>query len=271
MIDVFWQGVPNWLMVLMAFLTLVAATFAGVFARRAAHWTKAQAESSDTQASIAHESLELAQTAAEEQRQETTRAYRRLSESRLDALAPSIYAAASPGAPLLQVRRAVGTGGSWGDWEAVTDDFEVAENEQVIFRTNVTVTLSNYSDQVARVDIIDPAGGETDVRSGEMIVVPPAQAKSISWTRNVTSIATQEDLDQPRNWLFNMELWVRDLGMNVRDVYRFNADLRFFSRDGSRLLVKPEPPFPWSENVAVPLPGRSYERLDAEQSGSLVT
>ena len=67
--------------------------------------------------------------------------------------------------------------------------------------------------------------------------------------------------------------------MNVRDTYKFNSDLRFFSRDGSRLIVTPEPGRNWTENVAQPLQQRVYERLEATQlmtvhpsgSGSLTT
>jgi hypothetical protein len=51
--------------------------------------------------------------------------------------------------------------------------------------------------------------------------------------------------------------------MNVQDRYAFNLDLRYFSLDGSRLLVEPQPAYPWTEKFASQVPPRHYERLEA--------
>lgn len=51
--------------------------------------------------------------------------------------------------------------------------------------------------------------------------------------------------------------------MNVRDEYVFNGDLRFFKRDGSRLITGPALiPFPWVENIATRIWPGTYDRLD---------
>lgn len=60
MVDVFWEGVPNWLVAVTGVLTLAAALTAAIYAGRAAHWTKAQAESSGAQAAVAADTLRLA-------------------------------------------------------------------------------------------------------------------------------------------------------------------------------------------------------------------
>jgi hypothetical protein len=65
MVDIAWEGIPNWVVAVSSFLTLGAAIFAGVFAGRAAHWTKAQAEASQRQVDLAHEALTVAQQDSE--------------------------------------------------------------------------------------------------------------------------------------------------------------------------------------------------------------
>lgn len=112
---------------------------------------------------------------------------------------------------------------------------------------------------------MDPGNGETD-QSGEILVLPE-EPKSFGWSRAIGSRAlrTDEDVARPELWLMNIRLWVRDLGLNAHDVALFNADLRFFSRDGSHLIVKPAPPFTLMESGATPLPDRVYDRLDASK------
>ena len=88
----------------------------------------------------------------------------------------------------------------------------------------------------------------------------------VEWIRTISSGALREQsgIDQPAHWLFNLRFWARDLGMNGRDEYVFNGDLRFFRRDGSRLIASPAMiPFPWVDNIATPIWPRTYERLDA--------
>lgn len=268
MVDIPWEGIPNWITASTSALTLVAAVFAGIFARRAAHWTRKQAEATDLQVDIARTALGVAeqdalaaQTAIDLQRTEADRSARAREETRLNSLAPIIFARAKPSRIInrafLEIRSADG-------WTRVDNPIEVQGHETHIFRTNLILEFENVSENVAQVDIIDHASGETELRSGDALFVSPRSSKELLWSRIVpSSVLHSDEINSPQNWLFNMTFWARDLGMNVRDSYRFNADLRFFDRDGSRLLVSPVPAIVWGENVATPLPGRVYERLDA--------
>ncbi|HEX4401547.1 MAG TPA: hypothetical protein VHZ98_09490 [Galbitalea sp.] len=280
MVDIAWQGVPNWIVAIASVLTLGAAITAGVFAGKAAHWTKEQAESSKKQVQIANDALviaqqeaEVAQNALRLEQLETERANRRLDESRLDALAPTIYARATLGTSddatkYLLVRHRVSETEQQPDWEKVEAPFELASDEGAAFRTTLTITFTNVSERLALIDITDPVNGEMDLRQGTSIVIPPHDTRAVVWTRTFSSYALADDagINKPEYWLFDLTFWARDLGMNVRDAYKFNGDLRFFERDGTRLIVKTEPPFPWTENIAVPLPGRVSERLDTPAS-----
>lgn len=291
MIDIVWEGWPNWISAGTSALTLIAAIFAGIFAAKAAHWTKEQAEASDDQVTIARAGLaqaaeqfekqlavareELALTAgeADRQRQEAERANRRLTESRLDALAPVIYARAtpgvggSPGMQPLAYRDLTPGAEPREDWRSVDTEMHVGADKMLIFRTALLIEFVNISDRLAHIDVIDYAAGESpELKQGQTLVVLPNSSKTITWTRQLTSQGLGDDIqvNDPRHWLFNLKFWARDLGFNVQDTYMFNGDMRYFSRDGSRLVVAPQPSYPWTENHAALIPGRVYERLDAE-------
>lgn len=113
---------PEWIQAVASVLAFLAAVAAGWYARRAAIYTKQQAEASDKQVKIAKDALEItraqaeaaeehgaqqtqiaretldvarqeaqvAQVAADRQVEEAQTAYRRYEESRLDALVPSV-------------------------------------------------------------------------------------------------------------------------------------------------------------------------------------
>lgn len=51
--------------------------------------------------------------------------------------------------------------------------------------------------------------------------------------------------------------------MNMRDTLQLTLDLRYFERDGSRLLVSTEPRVKGLLSTAEPVAPRLYERLDA--------
>jgi len=284
-IDIVGEAIPNWIVAVTSVFTLGAAIFAGVFARRAAHYTRVQAVASHEQVRLGEESLRIAQDemrtaqeAAEAQRQDADRAYRNFAETRLDPLTPVILATAEPydhysnGFPdsklWLECRRSVNGSGSWTPWEAVTETFEEPPGPPggLEFRTQLVVSFTNVSDQIARISLVNPGNGEIEEhRQGADIYIQPQEKKKVLWVKRwgLGMLATDEDVNNPANWLFNLEFWVRDLGMNVRDTYKFNGDLRLFERDGSRLVVRNEPPFPWDQDIATPMPGRTYERLDA--------
>lgn len=269
MVDVFWEGVPNWLVAVTGALTLAAALIAAIYAGRAAHWTKAQAESSEAQAAVAADTLRLAlkeSAAAQErlasQEADMRRAERRQSESRLDTIAPVVMATARRQALMIRLP-------GKREFDVASHDVEIRDDELAAFRTTADITLTNVSSRIARIDFTDLAQGELDVRQGIPIFLAPGQQKMVSWSRTIGSgsLRSESDLGRPENWWMTVELWVRDLGCNVRDTLCFGGDFRHFTRDGSRLLVAVEPVFDWTENVAEPTHPRVYERLEAGLDG----
>lgn len=268
-VDVFWEGLPNWIMAATGALTLLAAATAAVFAGFAALWTKRQADSSRRQAEIAGGQLLLAQAEArsaaarlEEQREEAQHAERRQAEMRLDAIAPVVLATARRTNLLVQKPRA-------SDFDMVSHEMTVGDQDQFLFRTAASITFNNVSSKIARVDIVDPAQGELSIRSGETIILAPGGPAEVFWHRNIprAALRTEEDLGLPENWWMTVRFWVRDLGMNVRDEFRFGGDFRHFKVDGSRLIVSPELDHPWELNTAEPTGPRIYERLDEGLDG----
>lgn len=293
---------PDWIQAITSILTFLAAVAAGWYARRAAIYTKQQATASDEQVRIAkdaldvtkgqaiaaeshgsdqvalaRENLEIArreiqatQEAAQRQAEEAQASFKNYQESKLDAAMPVILATVKRSGWFLETKEAWEDGQWTPNWETFSQAryFEESQNHTVIFRIRLNVHLENMSQQIARVDIVDSAHGEVSVRGGTSIIVPPQQERIVTWTRTFTPVmlASEDEINDPKNWLFNMTLWVRDLGMNVRDTYKFNSDLRLFRRDGSRLLVLPTPEHDWNENVAQPLPQRVYERLESHRS-----
>ena len=150
----------------------------------------------------------------------------------------------------------------------LTGQIQVGRDETYAFRTALTIWFENVSDGVAQVNIIEPAGGELDLLPGHPLVVPARESRSVTWMRLWTSRDLDSDarIQDPAAWLFNLTFTVTDLGVHVRDTYAFDGDLRFFDRDGSWLVVMPEPPLPWTSDVASMLSGRTYESLPASVS-----
>ncbi|MGC0371309.1 hypothetical protein [Microbacterium sp. SLBN-111] len=266
-VDVAWEGLPNWISAVTGTLTLFAAITAAVFAGWAAHWAKQQAEAARAQTHTATEQLHLARDEATEARRQLDQqerkaviTERRQTEARLDTIAPLVIATA---------RRHNLMRSFQGSFVEVKHRQELEAEEDVFFRTSAAITFRNLSSTVARIDVVDSAQGELSVRSGEGIILSPGEQTQVSWQRVVARAAlrTPEDLGRREHWLMTVEFWVRDLGMNVRDTFRFGGDFRHFRLDGSRLIVDPTPQFPWEDNVAEPTGPRIYERLDAGLSG----
>ncbi|HEY8722103.1 hypothetical protein [Pengzhenrongella sp.] len=285
MVDIAWEGVPNWIAACASALTLGAALVAGYFASKAAHWTKKQAEATDAQVKIeqaalevAREDAQLARDAADSQRAETDRANRRLEESRLDQLAPVIFARAIPGGAEPEISgfdhtRDDGSPYRTG-WQQVGDRLEVPKTENEAFRFTIKITFENISSLLARIDIIDATFGEMSgpqgefsVQQGEAFYLAPSGKREIVWTRQIGSqeLSDSEPANSSRHAYFGLRFLVRDVGMNVGDVYAFGVDLhlRHFNRDGTRLIVKRDQAFLWTEIVAEPTARRLYGRLDA--------
>ncbi len=285
--DVVWADWERWAPLAVAVATLVVALCAWGAAAKAARRTARHAEaglrqarSFEEQVAIAREALELARrealdarSDADRQREETDRTRRMLEEVRLDVLAPTVVARAipggsdAPGRPRLEACQL--TAGGQDRWRALSEQLAVGRDQTYAFRTALTLWFENVSDRAAQVDILDAAGGELDLLPGHPLVVPARESRSVTWMRMWTSRDLDDDaqVQDPSAWLFNLTFAVTDLGMHVRDTYAFDGDLRFFDRDGSWLVVMPEPPLPWTSDVASMLPGgRAYQRLDAAVS-----
>ncbi|KQR16438.1 hypothetical protein [Cellulomonas sp. Leaf334] len=284
--DVAWQDWEQWAPLALSVLTLIAALGAWIVAGRAARRSKRLAEATtkqtkvfDEQVGIARDAIALAQQEAQSaradadrQRAEAYRMRRMLEEARLDVLAPTIVARAfpegsgTPGRPTLEYCQL--TSGGQDRWRALTGQLQVGRDETYAFRTALTIWFENVSDGVAQVNVIEPAGGELDLLPGHPLVVPARESRSVTWMRLWTSRDLDSDarIQDPAAWLFNLTFTVTDLGVHVRDTYAFDGDLRFFDRDGSWLVVMPEPPLPWTSDVASMLSGRTYESLPASVS-----
>ncbi|GEL99996.1 hypothetical protein [Cellulomonas terrae] len=284
--DVAWQDWEQWAPLAVSLLTLIAALGAWIVAGKAARRSKRLAEAThkqtkvfDEQVGIARDAIALAQQEAQgarrdadRQRAEADRMRRMLEEARLDVLAPTIVARAfpegsgTPGRPALEYCQL--TTGGQDRWRPLTGQLQVGRDETYAFRTALTIWFENVSDGVAQVNVIEPAGGELDLLPGHPLVVPARESRSVTWMRLWTSRDLDSDarIQDPAAWLFNLTFTVTDLGVHVRDTYAFDGDLRFFDRDGAWLVVMPEPPLPWTSDVASMLTGRTYESLPASVS-----
>jgi len=274
-------------------LTLFAAVLAWRQAAKAARRTSSQADATyrqaeatarqaqafDDQVAIAQEALALARKEAQDARAdadrlrlETDHTRRMLEEVRLDALAPTIIARALPspadtaGRPTLEVSKIVA--GKLDQWYPLDRQLQVGRDESYAFRTALTLWFENVSDCPAQIDILQPAGGELELLPGHPLVIPAHEARSIAWVRMWTTRELESDsqIQDPASWVFDLAFAASDLGLHVRDTYAFDGDLRFFDRDGSWLVVAPEPPLPWTSDVASILPGRTYQQLGAPVS-----
>lgn len=264
-------SITDWIGATSASLTLAVAVVVGVYSRRAARWTQAQARAAREQVDVANEALAVAreearaaQAVADRRRLESEQATRRFLEAQVDAFMPVVVAQAAPGNPFLEVGRTDSSRAQL-EWHAVDGPLELTDDEVAVFRINAEIKFMNDSAQIAMIAIVDPGNGETDVGPGGEVLLRPGHEKTIRWSRTFSSYALRTDdaIALPEIWLMNLRFWVRDLGMNAYDIQVFNAGLPFFSRDGSRLRVQHGQPFVWTGQVAMPLPGRVYDRLDA--------
>lgn len=267
LVDILWEGVPNWAGIVIGFLTLIAAVAAAWFARSASRAAREQADAASQQTAAAIAQLELASAAArraEEQATEQDSALkaerRRGDQARLDALAPTVFALAHWREPRLGPRE---------NRHPIKYIRELDPGDDQLFWVSIELEFHNVSEQVARVDITDADGGELSIPMGDPIFLRPGHIRRVTWNRSLhtSNLREQEALGLPQHSFFRAQFWVRDLGMNVRDTYTFSADLRHLTLDGSRLLISPNVPYPWAENVAEPTSARMYERLDAGEAG----
>lgn len=264
--------VTDWIDAGTGVFTLAAAVAAGFFARSAAHWTKEQAQSAQHQVDIANDALavarsdaDVARALADDQRREFEEAARRVAEDRVDAKMPTVLIWATPGSRTARLVQRGQYGVGELHWEGVESDGELTEAERdVPFRLTTTFHVENLSDQIARVALVDPSGGEHDIPGYEGLLVRPHSRESFTWWKVVSagSLRTEEEVHQQT--IARPKLWVRDLGYNAYDIVEVVLDLRVFARDGSRLRVSPGSALPWAESVGMPSPERVYDRLDAQ-------
>lgn len=271
---------PNWIIAITGVLTFITAVVAATYAAKAARRGReqvvearkqteeahAQAEAGKSQADLAEASLAQQTATASEQHQALLRSERRAVEARVDARMPTVIAEAHLPNNRLEVMGS--DGGVDFEWRGYKAAMEYeASGITPNFRQHVDITIRNVSTVVARVDVVHPAGGEIEeVPSGTSLVFAPGESLVLHWHRVISGQALQQDgaTDDPRHWLFNLRLWVRDLGMEAHDVYLFNANLRYFRRNGSRLMVthQLENEWPGNVNTGTPVEGRVYDRLD---------
>jgi hypothetical protein len=273
---------PNWVIAVTGLLTFIVAVVAAVYAAKAARSGReqvdearkqtmdahVQAEAAQSQVRVAEASLAQQTETAAEQHDALLRSERRAIEARVDDRMPTVLAEAHLPDPRLEVMGSSGPADF--EWHGLKGTLEYPSTEITPnFRQRVDISIRNVSAVAARVDVFDAAGGEiAGVPSGTSLVLGPGEDVVLHWNRTVSGQTLQQEgaVDDPRHWLFNVRLWVRDLGMDACDAYLFNGDLRYFKRDGTRLIVSHQLDYGWpgNVNVATPVDGRVYDRLDAE-------
>ncbi|MEF3404035.1 hypothetical protein [Agromyces sp. CCNWLW203] len=290
-VDVVGEAVPSWIAAVATVGALIAAVYAGVWAKRAATWTESQARSAARQVAVQKQELAHAQAEAVSARQdaereraertqsmeieqaERARDARQREERRLDALAPSVFMDARPavgdvshGFPL-EIR---GDNDRWGILGAPR---EFKRGDHAVFRESLNIIVENVSAVPARIDMIDPDGGVLDElpegHAGPLWVMPGGRLV-MTWRRKfvLADVLDQEGIQRPEVLVFRVKLMVRDVGMNVGDVYAFSGAVAYAEVDGSRIIMQGVPPEGWTDRVAVPIAPRRYERLEVADATS---
>lgn len=275
--DLWLEGVPNWITGVGTVLTVLVAAAAACFAYKAAVYTKKQAEETEIQVShaletlkIAQEDLRLAKETSDHQRVASERAYRLTVQAQLDVLAPTVVATVEPlgaGPEILPLWSRLYRDNHWSEWQRLTTQMEVPSDERRQFRFAAQFTFKNVSDEVALIDIENNARGQFENYSDSeapSLVLPPHEEHSLTWFRywSSDSLRMYREVYDPDEEHLNMRFAVRDQGRNIRDTFEFIENLRFFSKDGSRLIVDPQQRSPWTKATASAVPGRHYERWD---------
>ncbi|MRX42344.1 hypothetical protein [Agromyces kandeliae] len=275
-----WWNLPGWPLadewaafwgfgtMLATFGTLAAAIVAGIFAGLAARATREQANAAATDVALARRALEVTEADAIAARLEAERATRWAEERRLDGLAPSVFMEAFPES------RDSGTGfflerqGEQGRWVPVEgpEPFDVDDHRRTLFRQVVQILLRNVSSVPARVDFERPDNGRLwyegiVLGGGGPIWVMPGEREWVRWERFVRLGDLLANEDAPVcGSRFRVEAWVRDAGMNVRDVYKFDGPITVVDGNGIDIRLLPVSPAGWVDRVAYPVE-RVYTRL----------
>ena len=294
--------VPTWIGGISAFLALGAAVLAARWTAKTAKAAELQVQEIRRQVAADLGQLELARedadrqvralqeaderakrtearalAAEERERAASQAAEERFIKAQLDTRAPAVYIRAMPGGrppnssadpfpPLGYLDRSAPI-----DWNSnptkIDNVMRLESTQNHLFVRRVSFALANCSNISARVDIFKHSvGGFVGMRSGQEIILPPSETRYVEWRGFIHSDELRTaGAGKPENCFLQVEFWVRDLGMNVRDSHLFNLDLRYFENDGSRLVVNPEPAYPWTEKYGE-VAERYYERLEAQKA-----
>jgi hypothetical protein len=250
---------------------------AGKAARKQLTAMREQVESARAQVEQGEKAAQGQLAAMREQldlaRSEATAAKIRFLHAQLDALAPVVYArAAHPRLvmmPLSEYRAAPNT--LYNPDHTVKSQVKVSPGEDPYFGLTFSIELVNCGDIPARIDFAENPNAELrdmlqhhEVLPGQEVVIPPHEGRALVWRRGIYSgdLRVRGRVQASDVALAQIKYLVRDLGMNVRDTYRWNLDLGCFALDGSHLVADPLNKL-WRDKFASQVPPRSYERLEA--------
>ncbi len=284
------NDVPSWIEAVATVFAFGAATAAAIWTAKTAGSAKSQAESARKQLEQSEATtrdqmesmrtqLTLAHESAEREKQGARESEYRFLRAQFDALAPVVYAYATPGSPS---GRPMLTSVTIEEQQANPDALLMASNAVTtpirvesadnlrLFAVTVTVNFVNCSGFPARIDLVDTSNLEIDNSDtvpdllGRELVLPPNSSRRVVLFRRHTSTEIMRVFaGGPEVQFVQLKYWVRDLAMNTQDEYGFMLEARFFTADGSRLIVEPTLPYPWEEVFAGQSKPRIYERLDA--------
>jgi hypothetical protein len=287
---------PSW-------ITAVSTAGALLAAGLAARWTAKTAKSAEQQVAAARgqveaangqlelvgDQLELAKSEAEGGRRATQAAEQRFLRAQLDSRAPVVYARAMPGGrfcidpnsneytscPAMTMvtreQQMANRDSIFFEDNALTSPYTAVDGDSAVFTTIVTIEFVNCSALTARVAIPDRdrctlfTSPGVQLRQGDELFLPPNEARTVVWLRRFSSTMLTSSADPNATGLteFRLNYWARDLGINTRDAFLFNLTTCDVAVDGSRLIINPQPPYPWTEKFAGQFKDRIYERLEA--------
>lgn len=268
---------PDWLSAIAAILTFCAAVAAGIFAWRAAHWTKQQALSSDSQdrtstaalGQLKKQTLAAVESAAH-QREEAGRANRRIEQARYDARIPTVLVWTEDGteSPPRKLLEGFGRHQSFEPVDRVQSEVLedwMAHHSASKFRINATVAIENVTDQIGLVTVVEcsPYGNEQHPHGIQ--AVRPGKVIRFNWVSIVTigELASGSDVLENLSEM-SVTLDVHDVGLTVRDRIHVKTELPLFDLANGRLTVTPVAP---RSSPLGSTPVRAYLELDQRTSG----
>jgi hypothetical protein len=226
---------------------------------------EAQAEAFQTQIEATREQSRIARDSLEAVRHEARRAERATEESRLDRSAPQVIMRLTRSPEKYCVVQGIAAGRLAQEdvvYPDMTRTFEdAAALNSIRIVANLVLKIENYGSHPARIDFINLP--EIDWPQGLPLILLPGLTKVLRWRRATSVAAEHVNGGQSTFSVVQPEIWVRDLGMNIRDTFGTNIGLGWFGHDGSRLTLTPAEPD--GEPYLIPIGRRLYEQLDSKQ------